>query len=109
MSKYDQEKRQQLGCGWEPRAELVQIRPWSPKSLDTNWKGKIETCPGYTTALPEVIEIARARLHAKEFHSLREFCGGAPSETVINGMEILEGATNECTRWSMDTPQKAKA
>jgi hypothetical protein len=79
---------------------------WSPAGMDFDWKGDPVACPGYTTNLPEVIEIARARVHAKEFGGLRDFCDETPSEALKQGVEILEGANNECQRWSMDNPER---
>lgn len=55
-------------------------------------------CPGYTTKLPEVAEINRARLHWSK-GALREFCGGKPSELLLRGIEILEGSANEANCW----------
>lgn len=74
--------------------------------MDLDWKGEPVACPGYTTNLPEVIEIARARVHAKEFGGLRDFCEGYPTEAIKQGVEILEGASNECQQWSMANPEK---
>lgn len=75
--------------------------------MDIDWKGETDTCPGYTTNLPEVIEIARARVHWKEGGGLRDFCDETPSEALRQGVEILEGASNECQRWAMSNPEKS--
>lgn len=98
--------RQALGCGWEPR--IAKPRPWSPAGLDGNseWQPDLTTCPGYTTALPEVIEIARARVHWKEGGGLRDFCDEPVTEQLRLGVEILEGASNECQGWAMSNPEK---
>lgn len=96
MESNSQIERQGLGCGWEP-APLVQIgvRPWvHPGYTDT----LPTVCPGYTTKLPEVVEINRARLHWSK-GSIREFCAGEPTDNILRGIEILEGAVNEANCW----------
>lgn len=68
--------------------------------------GEFTTCPGYTTKLPEVIEIARLRVHAKE-GTLSLFMHGAePTDVAVVGIEILAGATNEAQAWAMQNPEK---
>lgn len=82
--------RQAMGCGWEPRSELVQIRPWQHQGYTGE---PPTTCVGYTSKLPEVAEIARARLHwTKGSHD-------GLTENVLRGIEILEGAVNESGSW----------
>jgi hypothetical protein len=96
--------RQVLGCGYEPA--IADPRPWSRANLDADWQGKETLCPGYTTSLPEVIEIARARVHWKEGGGLRDFCNEPITEQMRLGVEILEGASNECQGWAMKNPEK---
>jgi hypothetical protein len=112
----DEQSRQAMGCGWEPRSELVQIRPWSPSSFIGNegWRltqlkdhEEPSTCIGYTSILPEVIEVQRARLHWKEGGGLRDFCDDTPTDSLRLAVECLEGASNECQRWAMDNPEKS--
>lgn len=92
------------GCGYEP--PNPHARPWSPASLDPMHKGEYTTCPGYTTKLPEVIEAARVRMHAK-MGSLPAFLGKhEATEVALVAMEILEGSTNECTAWAVANPEK---
>lgn len=67
--------------------------------------GAPSVCPGYTTSLPEVIEIARGRLHWSK-GSLGQFCRGQASDAMLVGIEILEGASNACQAWCIDNPQK---
>ena len=94
--------RQSMGCGWEV-APLVQIRvsPWTHAGYTD---ATPTTCAGYTTKLPEVIEINRARLHWSK-GSIEQFCGGEPSELIQRGIEILEGAANEANCWREEKPQ----
>lgn len=95
MQDNDELLRAGLGCGWIPPSALVRAAPWThPGYTDA----PLTTCPGYTTKLPEVIEINRARLHWKA-GAIREFCGGRPTENVLRGIEILEGAANEANCW----------
>jgi hypothetical protein len=90
--------RQAMGCGWEPRSELVQIRPWQHQGYTEQ---SPTTCIGYTSKLPEVVEINRARMHWKQ-GELREFCGGKPNPNLMRGIEILEGAAAEASSWRED-------
>jgi hypothetical protein len=105
MSTLSADNRAQLGCVFEP--VLVQATPWSPLALNPAWKGidgKGEpptVCPGYTTTLPDVVEVARGRVHWQK-NSLRDFCGGAPNEQMLALIELLEGETNEVDRWHLE-------
>lgn len=88
-----------MGCGFE--LPIDGARPWSPVSLDAGHRGEYTLCPGYTTKLPEVIEVTRARLHWSK-GSLPVFCGkDEPTESLVLGIEILEGAANEVQSWAM--------
>lgn len=82
-----------MGCGWETPVDRA--RAWQHAG-DTSAAPKV--CPGYTTKLPEVVEIARARMHAKNGMA-RDFLGGPASENVLRGIEILEGADAEAMCW----------
>lgn len=93
MAKTSQIDRQAMGCGYEPRVEGA--RGWMHEGYTDE---PPTTCPGYTTKLPEVVEINRARLHWAK-GSIREFCGGEPTENIKRGVEILEGAANEANCW----------
>lgn len=93
MARNTSEVRQYMGCGYEPQAAYA--RPWMHRGYTDETP---TTCPGYTTKLPEVIEINRARLHWKQ-GELRDHCGGEPTEQIYRGIEILEGAANETMCW----------
>jgi hypothetical protein len=108
MKSFDTDTRRYMGCGWERPVDGA--KPWSPSNLNGEWKlgreqSDATTCPGYTTNLPQVIEIARARVHWKEGGGLRDFVD-QPSELLRQGVEILEGASNELTHWAMANPEK---
>lgn len=87
--------RQEWGCGYEQPLVGLRVRPWKHGGCP----GADPTaCPGYTTKLPEVAEVARARMHAKNGMA-RDFLGGPASENVMRGIEILEAADNDATFW----------
>lgn len=88
-------QRQMIGCGWEPRNPGVCVSAWTHAGYTD---ARPTTCAGYTTKLPEVIEINRARLHWNK-GAIREFCGKRPNENIQRGIEILEGAANEANCW----------
>lgn len=94
-----------IGCGYEPA--LASARPWTPPSSSRlGYKHKLPVlCAGYTTRLPEVLEVARA--HANwERGSLQAFCGTEPpSETLVALVEILDIELAQVKRWMM-TPSK---
>lgn len=94
------EIRQAMGCGWEPRIEGA--RPWMHEGYTDE---PPTTCIGYTAKLPEVAEISRARLAAKN-NMLRDFCAGKQAtENLIRGIEILETSSNEASCWR---PEKSR-
>lgn len=85
--------RSQAGCGYAPTVE--RIYPWA----GLGYKGATPTvCPGYSTNLPEVIEVARARFHWTK-GELSAFTHGRATDALMIGIEILEGAVNECQAW----------
>ncbi len=99
--------RQTMGCAYEAPAP-VGLRVDLPRPIPPDRDLKITTCPGYTTRLPEVIEVARARLHWSK---------GGPAGIGINNwaesplcaaIEVLEGASNEVQSWAMDNPIKKR-
>jgi hypothetical protein len=102
MQTLTQHQRQINGCGFAPSlaGEMAKhVGDWT----GCGYKGEPTTvCPGYTTKLPEVIEIARARLHWSK-GNLPLFAED-PLHPVAIGVEILESSSNECQSW-MITPQ----
>lgn len=101
MQQMPRASRRAWGCGFEPRLELVQIRPWRHQG-DAN---EYTACPGYTTSLPEVHEIARARMHAKN-NMFSAFVRGEPSELLLRGIEVLEAA--DCDATAYRPPEAAR-
>jgi hypothetical protein len=97
-SRLSAESRQMAGCPYEPPVppDLAPIvRPWA----GLGYAGDMPSvCPGYSTTLPEAIEIARGRMHWSK-GELGQFCGGQASEAMIIGIEIAEAAGNEFQAW----------
>lgn len=93
-------QRQSMGCGYEPRSSAPQ--PWQPPDGKFGYAGPtVEHCAGYTTTLPEVIEVARARFHWEK-GALGLALGRAPlSEALELGIELLESASNRMQSWRM--------
>lgn len=86
-------QRQDLACAYEPHRDGA--TGWEPSVSPLGWQGLDDkltpptTCPGYTTTLPVVVEVIRARGHWKQ-GQLREFAGGAPSERLVQLVEVFD-------------------
>jgi len=87
------EQRQMLACGFEsPTPDVV---GWAPPFARLGFAGMSKdvyeptTCPGYTTKLPMVIEVTRAR-HWASKGELRSFVGGRPPEMLVDAVELLD-------------------
>ena len=117
MEANNEQTRQLLGCGWLPlpAENLLRFRrvpsPGGYKGVTrTLESGAVtdepETCPGYTTSLPEVIEIARARLHWKQGGPAALGVAEWSEHPLTVGVEILEGASNAAERWAYENPVK---
>lgn len=111
MSQYDSDTRAQLGCIYEP--VLVQATPWSPLSVNPEWRGIDDkgaaptVCPGYSCSLPHVVEADRARVHWGK-NALEAYCGGPPSETLVAFIEVLEAEHNQVERFVLEERQAAQ-
>lgn len=93
--------RRSMGCGYEVNDGPVLA--WDhgkrkPISADDHPR----FCAGYTTKLPEVIEVLRARSHWEK-GELATFCGGPPHEHVIAGVELVAANSNEMQRANLKT------
>jgi hypothetical protein len=111
MRTIDQQTRQMLGCGLAPLPP-ANLSPFvsmftgcgSQSEPATDEKPAFPSvCPGYTTRLPEVIEIARARLHWSKGALRIDDWSTSP---LAFGIEFLESASNECQQWQLDNPEK---
>lgn len=70
--------------------------------MSSKWVGAVETCHVYTTALPQVIEVLRARVHwEKNAAAFSAYCEGDATEQMLGAVEILDGAANEVNAWAM--------
>ncbi len=78
-----------LGCGLEPLSPHAD--PWTPPSGSIGFDGNVTVCPGYSTHLHDVREVAHARQHWLK-GELRDFCGGDPSEQMLEAVVDLEFA-----------------
>lgn len=106
MKSLSEEQRQLAGCGFAPPprdALLPFVAPWSGLGYSG---AKPTVCPGYSTSLPETIEIARGRLHWSKGGPAAIGVADWASSPLTIGIEILEGACNEAERWSFDNPVK---
>ena len=81
--------RQSMGCGFEVESKLA--IPWDHRGRKSD---PPVTCAGYTTRMPEVIEILRARRHWEK-GQLALACDEAPHENALIAIEILEGSSIE--------------
>ena len=89
MKTTNAQTRQSLRCAYEPRIE--DARAWTPDG----YEGPLpETCPSYTTNLPEVAEVAEARFYLDK-GSLSAIVRGPLSDSMRDGIAILEGAEAE--------------
>lgn len=87
MKRLNVTTRRALRCGWEPRLPNDGGRAWWPGEASGP---KPETCPGYTTDLPEVIIVARAYLHwDKGQLQLRD---PDPPPEIMDGIEVISSA-----------------
>lgn len=82
--------RAAMACGFEA--------PTGPPWRHRGFIAEAKTCPGYLANLPEVVEVARARVHWKN-GSLRDFVGGPPSENLMYAVEVLDAEASECERF----------
>lgn len=92
--------RQGMGCGYEPPPpKTVPVLPWQPPLGRKGYQGDPpRVCAGYTTTLPEVLEAVQAHRHWRH-GSLEAFCGGKPSEDLMQAVLILESAYNAVELW----------
>lgn len=89
-----------MACGYEVPLAGAQP-PWSPVMLDASHEGEYTLCPGYTTKLPDVVEVTRLCRHAK-MGSLSAFLGKhEATEPALVGMEVFDGACHEVQAWAM--------
>lgn len=67
-----------------------------------------ETCPGYTTALPDVIDASHAYAWAKE-GQLREYCHDeTPAPAMLAAVGVMRGSMRGYESHKMRHPDKEK-
>jgi hypothetical protein len=82
--------RREMGCGYVPGAIRKGPGP-------DGFEGTLTTCVGYTTKLPEVVEVSRARLWWDK-GQLREWCeGDDPTPALRLCIEELEAQVHAVT------------
>lgn len=93
--------RQSMGCGYEPEI-AAPVLAWDhgkrkPISVDDHPR----FCAGYTTKLPEVIEVLRARAHWEK-GELAAYAQGPVHEHVVIGIELVAASSSELQRVRME-------
>lgn len=91
LERVDEPLRREMGCGWLTRGDDEPVMPW--RHSDDRGGHTFTTCPGYTTEIPEVADIAHAYAHWEK-GQLRDALpeGQGASRALIDGLEILHGA-----------------
>ena len=102
MQTTTQLQRQSLGCGYEPRTDLVRLTLWQPPSGERGYKGPgLTICAGYTANLPEVTEAAVARAHWKNGALRESLDGDRPSDDLMNSILVLDSEFSAVESWLM--------
>ena len=103
MNQRSVESRQQMGCGYEKPSPFAS--PWvhtafkRPADADPE-KPYPTVCAGYTTKLPEVIEVARAHFHS-ERETFVSLIGKRATPHLMTGIELMASEVNAVQTWSM--------
>lgn len=84
--------RQQLACGFEPTTDGA--KPWHPRYFVIAGQD-LETCPGYTASLPEVLETLDAFPHW-EAGTLDDLLDGARApKALLRALVAMKDGVNE--------------
>jgi hypothetical protein len=98
------EIRQTMACGFLPAPSSSM--PVTPGGQPDGFKHEMTTCIGYTTRLPEVIEVSRARLHWDK-GTLRDWCGGeTATPSLLLALEEMESQDNASQAHAMDVARR---
>ena len=95
MRQISSDHRALIGCGFLPAHKLS--RPWRHRGTFELDYPEPTVCPGYSTKLPEVVEVARTRLH----WSKGNVSVDSLEENVQRGVEILESAIGDMNEWAL--------
>lgn len=101
-------RRVQMGCGWLPREDRPADEhpraawPFGPERSET-----CDTCPGYTTQLPDVIDIARRVFpHWQKGQAAIRFAGNDLPPAVVDGIEVLSASVERFSAWRTEQASK---
>lgn len=95
--------RQAMACGYEPPAPPpMRAIAWTH---DGYGGPQPSTCPGYTTRLPDVLEITRARYHWSK-GNLAVFAP-APTDALLIGIEQLDVEIHRVEDWMIEQSRAA--
>lgn len=82
-----------MHCGFIPAAQHVDGMRWEPETF------KLETCAGYTTTLPDVLDVAMSFAHW-ETGQLALMCDGEqPPRALLDGIAVLKDSVSELEAW----------
>lgn len=90
--------RQQMGCGWLAPVE----NPGQVWHHNGDLGTEATVCAGYTTQLPEVMDIVRHRLHWEKGALPIRLAGAEPPSTLLDGIEALHYAVERYGAWRSD-------
>ncbi len=97
MKKYGADVRRELGCGFEHDRKgrsFVWNHEGNPGEPPT-------MCPGYTTKLPMVREVAASYIHWEKGTLEQRFRGHELPEPLLDALEILHGNVSEVQSWDL--------
>jgi hypothetical protein len=84
-------QRRDMGCGWLATSWVGEPAPWSWKH-PSGAGPRCVTCPGFTTELPEVIEVASLFVHYESNQVIDALGGERPAPATFDGFAILKRA-----------------
>ncbi len=91
MQQTDENLRAHMHCGWI--VESRHVGDYAPQP-HAGYPHNDTTCPGYTTALPDVIGIATAYMHWDKGDVRLATAGAEPSQALADGLITLAQAVN---------------
>lgn len=87
--------RATLRCGFMPAAAHVDGQRWSPADGT-----ELTVCAGYSTSLPDVIDVACSYAHW-ENGALDHACPGGAAKPLLQGIVMLKSATERRATFRM--------
>ena len=93
MEHNDTTLRQSMAFGWIPAAAHVDV-PWQPDdrdAFDEEDGSALTICAGYTTTLPDVIDIA-SNFHHWENGALDHVCPSGVPAPMLVGLNLFKNA-----------------